>query len=169
MEDCKLEIKLADRPGELSKVLDIIAKNKGNLFSINHIREKAKQGAVPVIIQFQASRADFNAIVSDIEKEKIEITEKVIGGVEETGLEQEFILIGHVIDTDIKDTIYGICDKDVMIKSLDISLKSLKDPSSVFAEISAKNAKALAASMAKLEAIAKKKKLLLITGINNSQ
>jgi len=168
MEDCKLEIKLADRPGELSKVLDIIAKNRGNLFAVSHIREGAREGRVPVVIQFQAIQVDFNSIVSDLEKAKIEISEKLVGGVEEAGVEQEFILIGHVIDTDIKDTIYGICDKDVMIKSLDISLKSLKDPSSVFTEISAKNTKAMTTSMAKLEAIAKKKKLLLITGINST-
>jgi len=168
MEDCKIEIKLEDSPGALSHVLDIIAKNKGNLFSVSHIRERKKEGFVPVVIQFQAAKQDFQAIVADLEKAGIEINEKAIGGVEEAGLTQEFILIGHVIDTDIKDTIYSICDKDVMIKSLDISLKSLKDPSSVFAEIGAKNARAMATAMVKLEEIAKRKKLLLITGINNN-
>lgn len=168
MEDCKIEIKLEDKPGALSQVLDIIAKNRGNLFSVSHIRERKREGLVPVVIQFQVAQQDFQAIVADLEKARVEISEKVIGGVEEAGLTQEFILIGHVIDTDIKDTIYSICDKDVMMKSLDISLKSLKDPSSVFAEIGAKNAKAMAAAMVKLEEIAKRKKLLLITGINNS-
>ena len=165
MEDCKLEIKLADRPGELSKVLDIIAKNKGNLFSVSHIREKKKEGSVPVVIQLEASPEGFSGIVKDLESHGIEITDKAIGGLEESQLTQEFILIGHVIDTDIKDTIYSICDKDVMVKSLDISLKSLKDPSSVFAEIGARNVKALEAAMRRLEALAKKKKLLLISGI----
>jgi ACT domain-containing protein len=165
MEDCKLEIKLEDKPGALSHVLEVIAKNRGNLFSVSHIRERKKEGSVPVIIQFQASKQDFDAIIADLGKAKIEITEKKIGGAEEVGLEQEFILIGHVIDTDIKDTIHGICNKDVMIKSLDISLKGLSDPSSVFAEIGARNAAAMAAAMKNLEAVAKKKSLLLITGI----
>jgi ACT domain-containing protein len=165
MEDCKIEIKLEDKPGALSQVLDIIAKNRGNLFSVSHIRERTKEGHVPVIIQFQASQADFNAIIADLEKARIEITEKAIGGAEEAGLDQEFILIGHVFDTDIRDTIHSVCGKDVMVKSLDISLKSLKDPSSVFAEIGAKNAKSMEEAMRKLEAIAKKKGLLLITGI----
>lgn len=168
MEDCKLEIRLEDKPGALSQVLDVIAKNRGNLFSVSHIRERKKEGRVPVIIQFQASRQDFNAIVANLEKGGMEISEKVVGGAEEARLSQEFILIGHVIDTDIRDTIYSVCGRDVMVKSLDISLKSLKDPSSVFAEIGAKNAKAMAEAMAKLEDIAKKKDLLLITGINNN-
>jgi ACT domain-containing protein len=168
MEDCKLEIKLEDKPGALSHVLDVIAKNSGNLFAVSHIRERAREGLVPVVIQLQATPADFAAIVKDLEARGIEITEKVVGGAEEVQLTQEFILIGHVIDTDIKDTIYSVCGKDVMIKSLDISLKSLKDPSSVFAEIGAKNNVALNAAMKKLEAVAAAKKLLLITGINNS-
>lgn len=165
MEDCKLQISLEDKPGELSKVLDIIAKNRGNLFSVSHIREKKKDGRVPVVVTFQATDADFPKIVADLGKSGIEVTEKSIGGAEEAQLTQEFILIGHVIDTDIKDTIYGICDKDVMIKSLDISLKSLKEKSSAFAEIGARSQAALDRAMKRLEDIAKKKDLLLIVGI----
>jgi ACT domain-containing protein len=165
MDDCRLEIKLADKPGALSGVLDVIAKNSGNLFSISHIREKAKEGYVPVILKFAAEKETFTKIVGDIESKGIEITEKKIGGLEETRVSSEFILIGHVIDTDIRDTIHSVCDGDVMVKSLDISLKSLKDPSSVFAELAAKNKDSLSAAMNKLSQIAKKKELLLITGI----
>jgi len=165
MEDCKVEIKLEDKPGELSKVLDIIAKNKGNLFSVSHIRERKREGSVPVVIQFQANKEHFTNIAKALEGEGIEITGKSIGGAGESQLAQEFILIGHVIDTDIRDTIYAVCDKEVMIKSLDINLKSLKAPSSVFAEIGAKNPKALEAAMQRLGATAKKKELLLISGI----
>jgi ACT domain-containing protein len=165
MEECKLQINLEDKPGELSKVLDIIAKNKGNLFSVSHIREKKKEGRVPVIITLQATDKGFEGIIFDLQKASIEVTEKKIGGLEEAQLTQEFILIGHIIDSDIKDTIYAICDKDVMVKSLDISLKSLKEKSSAFAEIGAKDQQALDNAMRRLEDIAKKKDLLLITGI----
>ncbi len=165
MEDCKIELSLEDKPGELSKVLEAVAENRGNLFSISHIRERKKEGRVPVLIQFQAAAADFQALVRELEKEGIEVTEKAIGGAEESQVTQEFILVGHVIDTDIRDTIYEVCDKDVMIKSLDISLKSLKAPSSAFAEIGAKSPKALDAAMKNLETIARKKDLLLISKI----
>jgi ACT domain-containing protein len=165
MEDCKLELNLTDKPGTLSQVLEIIAENRGNLFSISHLREKEKGGVLPVIITLQAKRDDFSKIAKDIEANGIEINEKRVGDIEEVHLSQEFILIGHVIDTDIRDTIYGICDKDVMVKSLDISLKSLKEPSSVFAEIGAKDKKSLEKAVKKLEKIASKKDLLLIMGI----
>jgi len=165
MEDCKLQINLEDKPGELSRVLDIIAKNKSNLFSVSHLREKMKEGRLPVIISFQATNSDFNGIILDLESGGFEINEKIIGGVEEAQVTQEFILIGHVIDTDIKDTIYSICDKDAMVRSLDINFRSLKEPSSVFAEIGAKTPEAMEIALKRLEDLARKKDLLLITGI----
>jgi ACT domain-containing protein len=165
MEDCRLEIMLEDRPGALSHVLDVIAKNRGNLFSVSHLREKAKDGSIPVIITLQASAADYSKIISGLEEARIEITEKRIGAAEELQLTREFILIGHVIDRDIRDTIYKICGNDVMVKSLDISLKSLKDPSAVFAEIAAKSDASMASALKKLEKIAEEKELLLVGGI----
>jgi ACT domain-containing protein len=165
MEDCKIKILLEDKPGALSKVLDIVAKNRGNLLSVSHIREKMHEGRLPVIISFESESADFSKLLSDLEKEGIQIQERIIGGMEEAQLARDFILIGHVIDTDIKDTIYSICNGTVMIKSLDISLKSLKEPSSAFAEIGAKNSQDLDRAIVKLKELAKKKDLLVITDI----
>lgn len=165
MEDCKLELKLADKPGELSKVLDIVAKNKGNLFSVSHLREQMKEGSVPVVIKFQSSKENFGSLIADLEGAGIEILEKIIGGMEESQFTRQFILIGHVIDTDIKDTLYTISGKDVIVKSLEISINSFKEPSSVFAELSAKSVQALDEATKKLEAVAKKKEITLITGI----
>jgi ACT domain-containing protein len=124
-----------------------------------------KGGYLPVIIKLEAVSSDFNSIIKDLESNNIEVTEKEVGGVEESHVSQEFLLIGHVIDTDIQDTIYSISNKDSMIRSLDISLKSLKEPSSVFVEISARDLKSLDSAMSRLQKIAEKKKLTLITGI----
>lgn len=164
MEDCKLEISLEDKPGALSQVLDIIAKNEGNLFSVSHLREQTKNGKIPVIITLQAEKQGFSGIVTDLEAKGIQISEKKIGNTDEVEVTQQFILIGHIIDTDIKDTIYSISAKGVMVKSLDMSIKSLKDPSSTFMEIGAKDEESMKKAIEKLEEIAKKKDLLLIMG-----
>jgi ACT domain-containing protein len=168
LQDCKIVLKLEDKPGELSKVLDIIAKNRGNLFSVSHLREKMKEGAVPVVIKFQANNGDYLKIVSAFQKAELEILEKSIGAVGEGRLSMDFLLIGHVIDTDLRDTIYALCDKDVMIRTLDIGIRSLKDPSSVFVELVATNEKAMEAAMGRLRGVCNKKKLLLIEQIPNS-
>jgi ACT domain-containing protein len=165
MEDCKLEINLEDTPGALSQAIDIIAKNRGNLFSVSHLREQAKDSVIPVIITLQAEKEDFQRLVSELECKGVQIVEKKWGSIEDVQISQEFIRIGHVIDTDIKDTIHGICDKDVMVTSLDINLKSLKDPSSAFVELGAKSEEALEKATEKLQNIADKKGLLLIAGI----
>jgi ACT domain-containing protein len=165
MEDCKLEIKLKDTPGALSQVLDIIAENKGNLFSVSHLREQAKDGEIPVVITLQASKSSFSGIIADLESSGIPIKEKRIGNIEEVEFTQQFILVGHIIDTDIKDTIYKISNKEVMVKSLDMSIKSLDDPSSTFMEIGAKSQDAMDKAINTLQSIAEKKKLFLIMGI----
>jgi ACT domain-containing protein len=165
MEDCKIEIKLEDNPGELSRVLDILAKNKANLISVSHIREKKTESSVPVIITFEATSEDFVNIINDLEEKGIEISEKRIGGSEEVQITQEFILIGHVIDTDIKETIYAIYDKGVIVKRFEVRIKAVNDPSSAFVKIGAKDQKTLDAAMKTMAEIAKKKDLLLISGI----
>ncbi|OYT50049.1 hypothetical protein B6U79_00435 [Candidatus Bathyarchaeota archaeon ex4484_231] len=43
-----LTLALADRPGQLLKALEPIAKNGGNIISIIHEREKPAEGFVPV-------------------------------------------------------------------------------------------------------------------------
>ncbi len=165
MEDCKIKLNLLDKPGELSRVLDVIAQNNGNLFSVNHIREVKREGYVPVVIQFQATQEDFAGVLKGLEDLGIEVLEKRIGGTWEAQRSNEFLLIGHIIDTDIRDTLYRIWGGDVIIRSLNISLKSLRDPSSAFIKISAKSQKALDDAMKKMEEIAKEKHLLLITSI----
>lgn len=168
LQECKIILKLEDRPGELSRVLDIIAKNRGNLFSVSHLRERMKESSVPVVIKFQATNGDYLKIVSAFQKADLEILEKSIGVIGEGRLSVDLILIGHVIDTDLRDTIYDLCDKDVMIRTLDIGIRSLRDPSSVFVELSATNEKAIEAAMGRLNKICGKKSLLLIEQIPNS-
>ncbi|MBN2517671.1 MAG: hypothetical protein JXB14_02400 [Candidatus Altiarchaeota archaeon] len=161
-EDCKVTIRLEDRPGELSKILEIIAKNNGNLFSVSHLRERKKEGYLPVLIQFQAAKQGFDGIIRDLEKNNIEVYDKSIGGLKEEKLSTDFILIGHVIDTDLKDTIYKLSADGAMIKALDVGIKSLKDPSSVFVQIAAKDPSSMAKTMASLRDLCKQKKLMLI-------
>jgi len=166
METYKLTLKLEDKPGELSKVLNIIARNNGNMFAVSHLREKKKEGSVPVVTQLQAEEKGFRGILADLEKSGIEILEKTVGEKEEH-LSTEFVLIGHVIDTDIKDTIYALSEKNAIITNLDIRIKGLKEPSSVFVEIAAKDEASLASTVGKLRAVCKAKDLLLIEKIAN--
>jgi ACT domain-containing protein len=69
-----LTIALADRPGQLLKALEPIAKNGGNIISIIHEREKPAEGYVPVslVVDFQ-SKQNLRKTISDLKNLDITI------------------------------------------------------------------------------------------------
>lgn len=89
-----LTLALADKPGQLLKALEPIAKNGGNIVSIIHERDKPVEGYVPVslVVDFP-SRKNFRNTIDDLEKLGITIikSEEVVDKVRLT-----FILIGGV-------------------------------------------------------------------------
>jgi len=62
-----LTLALADRPGQLLRALEPIAKNGGNIISIIHEREKPAEGYVPVslVVDFP-SKQNLKRTVSDL-------------------------------------------------------------------------------------------------------
>jgi len=62
-----LTIALADRPGQLIKALEPIAKNGGNIISIIHEREKPSDGFVPVslVVDFP-SKQNLRRTIDDL-------------------------------------------------------------------------------------------------------
>ncbi len=63
-----LTLGLTDRPGQLLKALEPIAKNGGNIISIIHERERLSEGYVPVslVVDF-LSNSNFRKAVKDLE------------------------------------------------------------------------------------------------------
>lgn len=89
-----MTIALADKPGQLLKALEPIAKNGGNIISIVHERDKLVEGYVPVsvVVDFPSHENYTNAInelknLGIIVVESSEIVEKV---------RLTFILAGNV-------------------------------------------------------------------------
>jgi len=165
MPDCELTIELEDKPGELAKILEIIAKNNGNLFSVSHLREKEIGKNIPVVIKFQSDEKGFKAIEADLIAQKIKIIKKKSGDDEETNLVLDFIILGHVIDTNIKDTIYSVSDSSTMVRRLNIAIRSIEDPSAVFIQLSAKGRDALEKGVKKLKKVCMEKNLLMVPQI----
>ena len=100
-----LTLGLVDRPGQLLKALEPIAKNGGNIISIIHEREKVTGGYVPVslVVDFPANK-NFEKAKRELENIGIsvikseEITEKA---------NVTFILIGKldvrkIVETEIE-------------------------------------------------------------------
>ena len=89
-----LTLGLIDRPGQLIKALEPIAKNGGNIISIIHEREKVSSGYVPVSLV-----VDFPTI-TNFEKTKRELEDVSISVIKSEEIIEKanisFILIGKL-------------------------------------------------------------------------
>lgn len=89
-----MTLALADKPGQLLRALEPIAKNGGNIVSIIHERDKPVEGYIPVslVVDFP-SHQNFRSAINDLRGLGIAImkSEEIVEKVRLT-----FILIGGV-------------------------------------------------------------------------
>lgn len=101
-----LRLELVDEPGELLRSLRPIAENGGNLLSIFHERGNVTpRGHIPVEVDLEATPDRFERIIDGLRDAGINVIQ---AGTERYGEDLIVILSGHVIDTDLSDTISRI-------------------------------------------------------------
>lgn len=96
-------LEILDVPGQLVSVLKPIGTLGANLVTIIHKRDiKNEKGMVPVQLTLEGERENLNAVIEKFKEMNISICE--IDGVMR---KEKFstILIGHIIDTDVRDTV----------------------------------------------------------------
>lgn len=97
-----LVIELLDVPGQLVSVLEPISGLGANLVTVIHKRDsKNKKGKIPVQLTLEGEQESFNRVIKRFNDLNITIVEK--DGV----VNKEFvstILIGHIVDRDVRDT-----------------------------------------------------------------
>ncbi|MFB6087983.1 MAG: amino acid-binding protein, partial [Haloarculaceae archaeon] len=103
-----VRLELEDRPGELLRALEPIAENGGNLLSIFHERGSVTpRGHIPVEVDLECPPDRFDAIVAALREEGVNVIQ---AGAERYGEELVVLLVGHLVDTDLSDTISRIED-----------------------------------------------------------
>ena len=116
-----LTIALADRPGQLIKALEPIAKNGGNIISIIHEREEPSAGFVPVslVVDFP-SKWNLRKAVDDLKELGVTIVkaEEIIDTTRIT-----VILVGKVDLKRIAETEI----KNIKIVGFEVSAPTSKD------------------------------------------
>ncbi|AMK15280.1 amino acid-binding protein [Methanobrevibacter olleyae] len=122
-----LILEILDVPGQLVAVLNPIGELGANLVTIVHKREiKAEEGKVAVQIAIEGERENLKAVIDKFKEMGVSLVE-----VDDTVKKEKLstILYGHIIDTDLRDTvdkinaIDGLCVSDLQLK-LDGELKS---------------------------------------------
>ncbi|EHP85616.1 hypothetical protein [Methanotorris formicicus] len=98
-----LDLELKDIPGELIKALMPISKLGANIISVIHLREQKSNGRVPVkVVVDNVDNEKLKKIVDELEKHDV-IVAKI--GNDERKINLDVVVIGHVVDTDVRNTI----------------------------------------------------------------
>jgi ACT domain-containing protein len=98
-----LRLELVDEPGELLRALRPVADNGGNLLSIFHERGSVTpRGHIPVEVDVEATPEQFEEITDGLRDAGINV---IRAGTERYSEELTVVLSGHVIDTDLSDTL----------------------------------------------------------------
>jgi ACT domain-containing protein len=101
-----VRLELADEPGELLDALAPIAEHGGNLLSVFHERGNVTpRGRIPVEVDLECPQGRFDAIVEALRENGSNVVQ---AGSERYGEEAVLLLIGHLVDTDLSDTLQRI-------------------------------------------------------------
>lgn len=101
-----VRLELVDRPGELLRALGPVAEHGGNLMAIFHERgNRTPRGQIPVEVDLEAPPETFDEIVAGMRGEGINVIQ---AGAEQYGEELTVVLTGHLVRTDLSDTLERI-------------------------------------------------------------
>jgi len=157
-----LVLELQDVPGQLLSVLEPISILGTNLVTVIHQRDfKNERGMIPVQITIEGERGNLKQVIEKLKEMNITILE--LDGVVVKEIIST-ILIGHVIDTDIKDTMDKInALEGVSVASLDIKLEEELESSAMIVVESDAGKKSIVLN--KIQDIANDKGLLVVNEV----
>lgn len=161
----RMVMELEDVPGQLMNALEPIARLGGNIQSIMHQRErKTPLGKIPVMLVFEIKdKARLNKLLSTLRARDISVIQLGKGA---RTLKSSALLIGHIIHTDIRDTIDKLNKlRGVRVSDLSLAMSELGKESSARLTLTVNDEKSANKALKKLRLISKRKNLLLISSL----
>lgn len=121
-----VRLELVDEPGELLNALEPIADLGGNLLSIYHERGSlTPRGRIPVEVDVECVPGRFEQIVDALQSAGITVIQ---AGEERYSESVTLILVGHLIETDLSDTITRLDDcPNATVLDVDLATPSSRD------------------------------------------
>jgi len=163
-----MDIELKDEPGQLILALEPISRNKANLISVFHYHKsntpvKSGNGTVQVQLVLDSKSQVIDKIKADLEDIGVRILRI---GTEKYRETMTVVMIGHVVNTDIRDTVSRIDGTGIAeVIDMSLSMPDIKEPTSAALTINAIGKEELKKTVQILKEIAKEKELLLILPI----
>jgi len=168
MVQVSMKLEMKDTPGQLVRALKPISETGGNIIAVIHQRESSSHSDiidVQVVIELIEGR-----IQDLIEKMKQQgVTVQRIG-TERLIHRRSLIMIGHIMHTDLTDTVDHI-DKTgyAEVSELQLVMPAIAEPSSARITIKASTASAMGKAVDILRDVAKKKEILIIEPLEDAQ
>ncbi len=132
----EFEVELPDAPGQLQRVLGIIADHGGNVLSVLHRHEKEAEGRVPVLFGIEIEESDFVALLSDVTAKHRLLRVNREGGPARAAV----LLSGHVFEANIQGLLEPVWSAGATVGRIDARINDHDAPSAVLVQISADEA-----------------------------
>jgi len=156
-----MDLELQDIPGQLLLALQPLKDNKANIISVVHHRErKTPRGMIPVRFVVEMDRSKIDIVKEHLKNSGI----TVVRAGEDRFIEAvSVVLVGHVLDSDLGDTVKRI-DSTGFAEVMDLSLTmpGVDEPSSAYLKIRATGKAEIQKALTILRDVGLEKKLLVI-------
>jgi len=159
-----MSIELKDIPGQLVLALQPISDFGGNIRSVVHHRDKkTPSGRIPLQLVLEIEDRNLSVLVDRLKERGVNV---VRIGEERLMDSMVVLLIGHIVHSDIRETIDSIDSTGFAeVVELSLSMPGVDLKSSASVTISAVGTEELKNALAILEAAAEKKGIMVIASI----
>ncbi|HOT07633.1 MAG: threonine dehydratase [Methanosaeta sp. PtaB.Bin039] len=159
-----MDLELQDVPGQLLLALQPLRDNKANIISVVHHRDrKTPRGNIPVRITVEMDRSRLDRVKNQLEGNGVVV---VRAGEERFKEEVSLILVGHVLHSDLGDTVSRVdCTGFAEVMDLSLSMPGIDEPSSAYMRIRATGKEEIHKAISILREVGAQKKLLVIEPI----
>ena len=159
-----MDLELQDIPGQLLLALQPLRDSKANIISVVHHRDrKTPRGMIPVRFVVDLDRTKIDTVKAQLKESGI----SVVRAGEDRFIEAvSVVLVGHVLDSDLGDTINRIDSTGFAeVMDLSLSMTGVDEPSSAFLKIQATGKAEIQKALSILREVGSEKKLLVIEPI----
>ncbi len=159
-----MDIELKDIPGQLVLALKPVSDLGGNILSVLHQRDKkTPSGRIPVQLTFEIEERGLNRLIARLKERGVNV---VRIGRERLKESMVVLLIGHIVHSDIRETIDSIDSTGFAeVVALSLSMPGVDKKSSASVTLSAIGKEELKEALGILERTASKKGIMVISSI----
>jgi len=159
-----MDIELKDIPGQLVLALKPVSDLGGNILSVLHQRDKkTPSGRIPVQLVFEIEERRLDRLIARLKEGGVKV---VRIGKERLKESMVVLLIGHIVHTDLRETIDSIDNTGFAeVVELSLSMPGVDKKSSASVTLSAIGKEELKEALNILERTVNKKGIMVISSI----